>query len=75
MSQAGCLALSLLFLVAAVVFVLFPHGLLNLSRSLNRTMTVLDDRLIKHRYLLSLVLFAVSYLVFRLSLLIPVSRG
>ena len=70
MLHSGGFFLSLLFLVAAVGFVLFPHGLLNLSRALNRTLTVLDDRMIKYRYLFSLVLFAVSYMLFRLSLLI-----
>ena len=75
MSQTGCLVLSLFFLVAAVAFILFPHGLLSLNRTLNRTLTVLDDRIVKHRYLVSLVLFAVSYMVFKLSLLISLSKG
>ena len=75
MSQTGCLVLSLLFLVVAVAFILFPHGLLSLNRTLNRTLTVLDDRIVKHRYLVSLVLFAVSYMVFKLSLLISLSKG
>jgi len=75
MPEPGCFILSLLCLVAAVALVLFPHGLLNLSRNLNRTLTVLDDQLVRYRYLLSLVLVAVSYGLFRLSLLIPLSKG
>ena len=75
MSQTGCLVLSLLFLVAAVAFILFPRGLLSLSRAMNRTLIVLDDQLVRHRYLVSLVLFAVSYMVFKLSLLILLSKG
>ena len=75
MPEASCLLLSLLCLVVAVILVLFPHGLLDLSRTLNRTLMVLDDQLVKHRYLLSVLLVAVSYGLFRLSLLISLSRS
>ncbi|MBI2104715.1 MAG: hypothetical protein HYT90_03915 [Candidatus Omnitrophica bacterium] len=75
MPDIGCLFLSLVCLIVGASFILFPHALLGASRALNRTLTVLDDRLIRHRYVMGLLLFAVSYALFRLSLLIPLSRG
>ena len=74
MPDSGCLFLSLVCLVAAVMLVLFPRSMMQLSRSLDRTLTNLDEQLIKHRYVFSLILFAVSYSLFRLSLLIPALR-
>ena len=75
MPDSGLLLLSLLCLGAGVGFVLFPHPLLGISQAMNRTLTTLDDRLIHHRYLSGVLLFAVSYLCFRLALLVPGLRG
>ena len=71
MPDAACLFLSLVCLVAAVMLVLFPRSIANVSRALDKTVTVLDGYLVRHRYLFGLVLFAVSYSLFRLALLIP----
>ena len=71
MPDSGLLLLSLLCLAAGVGFVLFPHPLLAISQAMNRTLTTLDERLIHYRYLCGIVLFIVSYLCFRLALLIP----
>ena len=65
------LVLSVMCLIAAVGFVLFPDPLLKLSGALNRTLIVLDSKLMRHRYLVSLVLFGVSYMLFRIALLVP----
>ena len=75
MPNVGVLILSLLSLGLGVSFVLFPRALLEASRTLNRTLTVLDDQLIRYRYVMGLLLFAVSYGLFRLALLVPLSRG
>ncbi|OGX38742.1 MAG: hypothetical protein A3C53_02670 [Omnitrophica WOR_2 bacterium RIFCSPHIGHO2_02_FULL_68_15] len=79
MPDTGLLLLSLVCLVAGIAFVLFPHPLLaisqSLNRTLNRTLVTLDERLIRHRYLSGLLLFVVSYLCFRLALLVPALRG
>lgn len=74
MPDSGCLFVSLLCLVAAVTLVLFPRSVMQISRSLDRTLGVLDEHLVKHRYVFSLILFAVSYSLFRLSLLIPLNQ-
>ena len=74
MPDPGCLFVSLVCLVAAIMLVLFPSSIAQASRSLDRTLTVLDDHLVKHRYVFSVVLFAVSYALFRLALLIGVAR-
>ena len=71
MPDSGCLFLSLLCLVSAVMLVLFPRNVMHLSRSLDRTLGMLDEHLVKHRYVFSLILFAVSYSLFRLALLVP----
>ncbi len=66
----GCLVLSLLCLGVGVWLVLFPHNLLETSRTLNRTLTVLDEYLIRYRYVIGLILVVVSYGLFRLALLL-----
>lgn len=73
MPNTGCLLLSLICLVLGVSFILFPRVLQEASRTLNRTLTVLDDRLIRYRYLMGLMLVVASYSLFRLSLLLSLS--
>ena len=75
MPDTGCLLLSGLSVLAAVGFVLFPHPLAKLSAALNKTLTTLDGQLIRHRYLVAVVLFVVSYLFFRLALIVPDLRS
>ncbi len=65
------LLLSGVCLITAVLFVLFPNPLLRISSGLNRTLIVLDQKLMQHRYLVAVLLFIVSYLLFRLALMIP----
>ena len=71
MIHPGLLILSAVCLVSAVAFVLFPDPLQQLSAALNRTLLVLDPMLIRHRYMIALLLFGVSYLLFSLALTIP----
>ncbi len=75
MLDFGLLLLSLVCLTAGVGFVLFPHPLLTISQVLDRTLVSLDERLIRYRYLCGALLFVVSYLCFRLALLVPGLRG
>ena len=75
MPDSGLLVLSLVCLGVGVGFVMFPHPLLTLSQALNRTLITLDERLIRHRYICGTLLFVVSYLCFRLALLVPGLRG
>ena len=75
MPDTGVLFLSLLCVVSGVAFVLFPNPLLRVSEALNKTLTVLDRRLMRHRYLVALLLFAVSYLLFNIALLVPELRS
>ena len=71
MPDSGLLVLSIVCLMCGVAFVLFPHPLLAMSQVLNRTLVTLDEQLIRYRYLCGALLFAVSYLCFRLALMIP----
>ena len=75
MPDSGLLFMSLFCLAAGVGFIMFPHSLLAISQVLNRTLVVLDERLIRYRYVCGLLLFLVSYLCFRLALLVPALRG
>ena len=75
MPDSGLLFMSLLCLAAGAGFMLFPHPLLTISQTLNRTLVSLDERLIRHRYLCGALLFVGSYLCFRLALMVPGMRG
>ena len=71
MPDTGFLLLSAIAVTTAVLFVLFPNPLLKLSAGLNRTLTVLDGQLMRHRYLVAVLLFAASYLLFKAAFLVP----
>ena len=71
MINPGWLFLSGVSIVAAVTLALFPRQLSALSAALNRTLTNLDDLLMRYRYLVAVLLFISSYLFFRLALMAP----
>jgi len=75
MPDTGFLLFSVFCLVAGVLFILFPDALLNVNRFLNRIPVVLDERLMRYRYVVGLLLFAVSYGLFQVALLVPTLRG
>ena len=64
--------LSLLSVLLGTALFLFPGAVLRLSTALNRTLAVLDERLIRHRFVIGLVAFGAGYAFFRLALLVPV---
>ncbi len=68
MPDSGLLILSGICLIAGVGFFLFPHPLLKLSLSLNKTLAVLDQLFMRHRYFAGLLLFLTSYLLFNLAM-------
>ena len=74
MPDTGCFALSVFALVSGVGLILFPHPLVMLSRTLNKTLVQLDDHVMRYRYLLALLAFAMSYGMFRLSIFLPLFR-
>lgn len=71
MPDSGMLALSLFSVVGGITFILFPGALLRFSSFLNRTIGVFDQRLMRYRYALGVLLFLLSYGLFRLALLLP----
>ena len=75
MPDTGLLFLSLICIVAASSCILFPKGLSKMSVALNRTVNTVDQGLMRHRYVFGVALFVVSYLCFRLALLMPQLRG
>ena len=74
MPDTGFLCLSLLSVVLGALLILKPSTLSKLSSRLNRTITVLDDGLIRHRHVTGLLAFVASYAFFQLALMLPHAR-
>ena len=74
MVETSVLLLSLICVGLGAAFVLFPRAMLAASRAMNRTLAAVDESLMRYRYLIGLLFFAVSYGLFRLALLMPLSR-
>ena len=74
MPDSGFIFLSLASLVLGASLFLYPKVLLKLSGMMNRTMAVLDDQLIRHRYVIGLLAFIASYALFKLALMLPTLR-
>ena len=74
MPDTGFLFLSLLSLLIGVMLFLYPKSFTRFSKAVNRTLTVVDDRLMRRRYLVGLMAFIGSYAFFRLALLLPALR-
>ena len=75
MPDTGLLFMSVLSLVVGTSVILFPQGILKLSAWLNRTVQMVDEPLMRYRYLVALAAFAASYAFFRIALLLPDLRG
>ena len=75
MPDSGLLMLSALCVVGGISIILYPNALLKLNEVLNRTLMALDQRLMRFRHVIGVVLLLVSYLFFRLALLVPGMRG
>ena len=75
MPNTGMLVLSLICVVMGVGLFLSPHFLLEVSLRLNRTHGPLDQKLIRHRYLMGFLTFGASYAFFKLALLLPSLKG
>ena len=69
MPEPLILAISGLCLVSGATIILFPDAMVKLNGALNRPIIV-DPLLVRYRHLLGLMLFVVSYSVFRLALLL-----
>ena len=68
MSHSYALAVSAMCLVAGVAMMLWPASMLRLSRALNRSIVAFDEPMIRHRRVMSLLLFTASYSMFRVAL-------
>jgi len=75
MPDSGFLFLSFVSLWVGAALFLAPKALAKLSSTLNRTLTVLDDRLIRNRYVVGLLAFAASYAFFKIAMTLPALRG
>ena len=75
MPDTGFLFLSLASVLLGTLLVLFPQAVVKLSNVLNRTLAVVDDQLIRYRYLVAVLAFAASYAFFQIALALPSLRG
>lgn len=75
MPDSGMLIFSLVCLVVGVVLFLYPQAIMKLSGFLNRTLTVLDQPLIRKRYFVGLMAFIASYAFFKLAFWVPLLKG
>ena len=66
MRGAWLMVLSTLSLGLGVLFILFPNPLTRLNSVLNQTLAILDQHLMRYRYLIGALLLVVSYLFFNL---------
>ena len=71
MPDTGFLFLSLVSIGVGSLLILYPQGLLRLNESLNRTLSLLDQWLIRYRYVTALLAFIGSYAFFKLALTLP----
>jgi len=75
MPDTGCLLLSGFSVAVGVMLFMFPTQIIKLGSLLNRTLVILDQPLLRYRYLLGVGLFVLAYGLFRLSLWLPTMRG
>ena len=75
MPDMTLLLLSVVSVIVGGGLVLYPETMLRVSGLLNRTLTVLDQRIIRHRYVFGALAFLASYAFFKLALLLPTLRG
>ena len=75
MPDTGFLFFSLVSLMVGAVFILFPHPLSKLSTTLNKTLVLADDHIMRYRHVIGVLLMLVSYGLFKLALWMPALRG
>ena len=74
MPDTGFVFLSVLSIVVGSCLFLVPGALLKMSEQLNRTLGRLDDRLIRHRYVMGILAFVAGYAFFKIAVLLPSLR-
>ena len=75
MPDSGFLFMSLASIVVGALLFLSPQTLFKLSHGLNRTLAVLDERMVRYRYVVGLAAFIAGYAFFQLALMLPALRG
>jgi len=75
MPDSGFLFMSFVSLFVGVSLFLAPKALARASSALDRTLGVLDEQLIRNRYVFGLLAFAASYAFFKIALALPTLRG
>ncbi len=71
MADSRLLLVSLLCVIIGGTLFLFPKGLAGLNQRLNTSLVLLDQWLIRYRYIIGVLAFVAGYGLFRLALLSP----
>lgn len=71
MPDSGFLFLSVMSVCVGAMLFLAPDGILKTSQWLNKTVALVDQKLLRHRYVAGLLAFGASYAFFKLALLLP----
>ena len=71
MPDSGFLFLSIISVFTGMMLFLAPNLIVKVSERLNKTLGVLDQQLLRHRYVAGLLAFVASYAFFKIALLLP----
>lgn len=71
MPDTGFLFLSMMSVLVGATLFLAPNVILKVGQQLNRTLVVLDQGLLRHRYVMGVLAFLAGYAFFKIALLLP----
>ena len=71
MPDTGFLFLSLMSVLVGAMLFLAPSVMLKMSHRLNQTLMVLDQSMLRHRYVVGALAFVAAYAFFKIALLLP----
>jgi len=71
MPDSGFLFLSAMSVCVGAMLFLAPDCILKTSQWLNKTLVLVDQNLLRHRYVAGLLAFGAGYAFFKLALLLP----
>jgi len=71
MPDSGFLSLSVISVCVGAMLFLAPDLIVKMSHGLNKTLGVLDQKLLRHRYVAGVLAFVAGYAFFKLALVLP----
>ena len=71
MPDTGFLFLSIVSVLVGAMLFLAPSVMVKMSQRLNQTLVVLDQGMLRYRYVVGALAFVASYAFFKIALLLP----